>query len=365
MSPSGAPNGSDARLAHLVRLASATLADSFPADAQHVVSVSGGKDSTATYLLAVELLGRDGFMAVFADTGWEHEDTYSTVARLPTDANGPPIRTVTAKPPTPSALAKRRRNLPKHFAKHGVGEVDDRTLDAQAAVVDHIHPFRNLVMMRGGFPSARMRTCTEHLKIRPIEDQVVAPLRANGPVVSWQGVRADESPARRLLPGRQRLRPAEDGLHALHAWRPLLDWTLADVLGMARRHGVALNPLYGLGFSRVGCYPCIFARQAEIARIAELDPARIDEIEAWEHDANRLNARRQATFFQSKTSPRNRPPFNFEDHGIRSIVAWAKAGVERAANDQRKKDLADAQQDVLPGLEELFVTACDEWGACE
>lgn len=40
---------------------------------QHLVNVSGGKDSTATYLLGLES-GRD-FRAVFADTGNEHELT--------------------------------------------------------------------------------------------------------------------------------------------------------------------------------------------------------------------------------------------------------------------------------------------------
>lgn len=46
-----------------------------------VVSVSGGKDSTATYLLCLEQTGGD-FDAVFADTGNEHEATYEYVARL-------------------------------------------------------------------------------------------------------------------------------------------------------------------------------------------------------------------------------------------------------------------------------------------
>ena len=349
---------------HLVHQAEQRLHD-LPHDAQHVVSVSGGKDSTATYLLALELLGKNGFTAVFADTGWEHQHTYAAIARLPLEADGPPIRTVTAPTPDQRLLDQRRTNLPKHFAKHGVEADDPRTIDGQDAVTDHAHPFRNLVMLRGGFPSPRMRTCTEHLKIKPIDQQVIHPLRQQQPVVSWQGVRADESPARRLLPHHQQLKPAEDGLHPLHAWRPLLDWKLADVRSMAARHDVTLNPLYDLGFSRVGCYPCIFARQGEIARIAELDPDRINEIEAWEREANRLNAKGAATFFQAKMSPRNRPPFNFEDHGIRSIVAWAKDGVARAEARRAKQDHADAQQDVLPGLEELFLTTCDEWGACE
>lgn len=42
----------------------------------HVVSLSGGKDSTATLLVALELHGRESVRAVFADTGNEHESTY-------------------------------------------------------------------------------------------------------------------------------------------------------------------------------------------------------------------------------------------------------------------------------------------------
>jgi 3'-phosphoadenosine 5'-phosphosulfate sulfotransferase (PAPS reductase)/FAD synthetase len=43
----------------------------------HVVSMSGGKDSTATALVAIELHGRENCRFVFADTGNEHESTYT------------------------------------------------------------------------------------------------------------------------------------------------------------------------------------------------------------------------------------------------------------------------------------------------
>lgn len=61
---------------------------------QHLVNVSGGKDSTATYLLGLES-GRD-FRAVFADTGNEHELTYEFVRRLPERTGGPAIEWVKA-----------------------------------------------------------------------------------------------------------------------------------------------------------------------------------------------------------------------------------------------------------------------------
>ncbi len=42
----------------------------------YVVSLSGGKDSTATALVALELHGREDCGFVFADTGNEHQATY-------------------------------------------------------------------------------------------------------------------------------------------------------------------------------------------------------------------------------------------------------------------------------------------------
>jgi hypothetical protein len=55
---------------------------------QHLVSVSGGKDSTAVYLLAMES-GRP-FRAVFADTGNERRSaTFFPAVTDPTDVDRP------------------------------------------------------------------------------------------------------------------------------------------------------------------------------------------------------------------------------------------------------------------------------------
>lgn len=48
----------------------------------HVVSVSGGISSAATLLRVVERYPADSIRAVFADTQWEHEDTYRFVDDL-------------------------------------------------------------------------------------------------------------------------------------------------------------------------------------------------------------------------------------------------------------------------------------------
>jgi 3'-phosphoadenosine 5'-phosphosulfate sulfotransferase (PAPS reductase)/FAD synthetase len=65
-------------------------------------------------------------------------------------------------------------------------------------------------------------------------------------------------------------------------WRPILRWTVAEVLAEHHRAGISVNPLYQLGAERVGCWPCIYGGKTEIRLVAERDPARIDEIRQLE-----------------------------------------------------------------------------------
>ena len=43
-----------------------------------------------------------------------------------------------------------------------------------------------------------------------------------------------------------------------------MGWTLKDVVAIHQRHGLNLNPLYGMGFERVGCLPCINSSKNDI-----------------------------------------------------------------------------------------------------
>jgi 3'-phosphoadenosine 5'-phosphosulfate sulfotransferase (PAPS reductase)/FAD synthetase len=46
-----------------------------------IVAYSGGKDSQASLLWAVEKYGADNIEALFCDTGWEHPVTCSVIIR--------------------------------------------------------------------------------------------------------------------------------------------------------------------------------------------------------------------------------------------------------------------------------------------
>lgn len=95
---------------------------------KRIVSFSGGKDSTALYLWALERTGGD-FIPVFADTGHEHPLTLDFVRDLPRKTGGPDIRTVKAD--FADAIARRRMFIARD---HRIGRRDGRQYDLERLI---------------------------------------------------------------------------------------------------------------------------------------------------------------------------------------------------------------------------------------
>jgi 3'-phosphoadenosine 5'-phosphosulfate sulfotransferase (PAPS reductase)/FAD synthetase len=265
-----------------------------------VASVSGGKDSTAL-MLALRDAGVP-FRAVFADTGWEAPETYAYLD----------------------------------------------TLREMIGPIDVVHPKRDMVESirhRTSPPTRMARWCTSELKLRPLRAYHDALCVGDIETVSAMGIRADESESRAKMP-----MWADDDEWGGFVWRPLMHWTIGDVIDLHRRHNVPMNPLYHGGAERVGCYPCIFSRKEEIRLLPEW---RIAEIEALEAETTAERARRnaetpgryaheQSTFFQTRDVGRVM--------GIREIHAWSRT--ERGGKQ-------------LPLLQPLPQGGCMRWGTCE
>lgn len=284
----------------------------------NIISVSGGKDSTALLLLAIERQP-DNLQAVFADTGNEHEQTYDYVRYLE-QAVGVPIRWVKADFSRQIA-GKREYVLTKWASKWGAPqEAIDR---AAAALVPTGIPFLDLCIWKGRFPSSMRAFCSEELKRNPIIEQVQGPLLDTGDVISWQGVRRDESLRRRFLAEREmRLRHANG--NEMWNFRPILDWTAEDCFAMHRKHGIKHNPLYEQGMGRVGCMPCINARKDEINEIAKRFPEVVDRIEQWEAAVCAASKRKAGTFFALvEYVDGMTPEQQIESGNIRQVIKWA------------------------------------------
>lgn len=225
-----------------------------------IVSWSGGKDSQACLIYAVEKYGAKNVEAVFCDTGWEHEVTYRHVKAIP-EALG--VKLVTLK---------------------------SKKYDS----------FVDMSVKKGRMPSVKARFCTEELKIKPMIDYV---LSQNDNLLIFQGIRSDESKSRSKMSEQCRYfkyyfepygfdkkgKPKyhtyrkKDVLewcknHVDDVLRPIFNWTGNQTIAYVLGHGLPLNPLYYQGAKRVGCYPCIMCTKGEIKNIVFNSPETIDKI---------------------------------------------------------------------------------------
>jgi phosphoadenosine phosphosulfate reductase len=72
--------------------------------------------------------------------------------------------------------------------------------------------------------------------------------------VWFTALRRDQSPSRANL---QEVEPFRlPGGKTITRVAPLASWTARDVWRYAKEHGIALMPLYELGYTSIGCEPC-------------------------------------------------------------------------------------------------------------
>jgi len=208
-----------------------------------LVPISGGKDSQASLKLALENYAPSEVRGLFCDTRFEHPKTYAHVEWM-RQYYGVQIDTVCA------------------------GSVEEQCLKHKR------------------FPGGGARFCTEELKIWPTkrycrdlavkQGSILKPntsddhrnRQADGGFEVWYGMRGDESHERSVRYAGK----VCDELYAPHEVLPgkypkylqrmgvmfrlcIVDWSTEDVVEFVGKEN--LNPLYGDGFPRVGCFPCM------------------------------------------------------------------------------------------------------------
>lgn len=287
----------------------------------HCVSVSGGKDSGATALLALETQPRETLRFLFADTGNEHETTLEYVRWLDQRLG---LELITLRADFTEQVHRQRELIVGElWPKKGVPP--EAIARAQRALQPTGNPFLDLCLWKGKFPSRRSQFCTEQLKTLPLmEHQMGYIERGEAQAVwSWQGVRIDESESRR-----SRLScPVHPSFHksfeevggGLYSYRPILRWQASDCFEAHALFGIEANPLYKQGMSRVGCMPCINSNKDELLEISKRFPGHIDRIEYWEYLVGQASKREEASFFADPDRQAH-----LGKRGIRNMVEWSK-----------------------------------------
>lgn len=215
----------------------------------NIVSVSGGKDSTALYCVMYEY-HRSDFVPVFADTGHEHPVTLNYVRNLHHMLPGaPPVNFV-------------RADFGSRLKKKGYQRTG--------------YTFLDMMLWKGRAPSTKAQFCTEHLKLWPIKFWLWKHYPPEQ--FTWRmhtGIRAGES-ARR-----SRMAPfAWNDFFDCETVLPMLYNTEDEQFDILERFGVPPNPLYALGYGRVGCFPCIHANKTELSLLPDWAWERLEMYES-------------------------------------------------------------------------------------
>jgi len=218
-------------------------------DVRHIVSISGGKDSTALAVYMRQTYPQIPAEYVFCDTGSELPETYDYLEQL-------------------EALL-------------GIQIVRLNALDLLGV---ERRPGRSpfdiwLTEVYGGFlPNPRSRWCTRVLKIKPFESYV-----GDDRAFSYIGIRADEDrdgyiakkpPVISELPNILPVYPFRDD-----------DIGLADVLALLEESGLGL-PDYYRWRTRSGCYFCFYQQIGEWQRLKDEHPDLFEDAKEYEREQN-------------------------------------------------------------------------------
>lgn len=212
-----------------------------------LVPISGGKDSQAALKLAVQEHGYASVRGLFCDTQFEHPLTYQHVDSL-RSRYGIRIDVVSGGSVLEKSLKYKR--FPGGGARHCTDELKIRETKIYCTA---------LAQQQGSI-------------FRPNTSDYQKEHQADGGFEVWYGMRTGESDERakryagkvcdelyephEVLPSKY---PKYLGKMGVRFRLPVLHWSSLDVLEFLEGE---LNPLYSMGFERVGCFPCLASGDA-------------------------------------------------------------------------------------------------------
>lgn len=255
---------------------------------KYFVTLSSGKDSEATVYWALNNLPFESWEIVFGDVDWDAKVSYGHLDYI---------------------CNKVGKKLIKIKNNGWADKIPEEALNRIIEIFGGRNIFAELAVYKTRFPSTKARICTEELKVKPMIDFILDNVKGDCTII--QGVRAEESESRRQMkesddffkfyfepygtdrngkPKYHTYRKKDVIAHCdkfeVNVFRPIIKKTANEVFNEIFENGSQGNPLYRIGASRVGCWPCVMCKKGEIKMIAKHDPLRIEQLEQLEQLAN-------------------------------------------------------------------------------
>jgi len=205
---------------------------------KYLVSLSGGKDSTACLLWALENIEKDKVIPYYLDTKWEHHSVYEYLDYL------------------------------------------EKKLDIEIVRIES-EGMEALSLRKKMMPNPQYRFCSENLKQKPSARWIYENFYKKGiDFINILGIRRDESKNRANEEMIKIVEVVVDGERfQVKTLQPIVYWNTKRVFDYIKSHNIEINPLYKKGFSRIGCYPCIHARKHELVMMESKYKKRLRKLE--------------------------------------------------------------------------------------
>lgn len=287
---------------------------------KHIVGFSGGIDSKRTALWVRERFAAEDIILLNSPAGGnEHPLTTAFIAQYSREVF--PVVTVD--------------NLVRDMWETD-GFAEHRGFDGNAPL-----DFPTMIEIKKRTPSRKAQFCTEKLKLVPqrrwVRDNV------QDDYERYTGLRREESEARKDTPLRE-----WDDYFDCYVNHPIAAMAKQQCFDDVLAAGELINPLYSLGFGRVGCAPCINSGKEDMRLWADRFPEMIDKIRSWEQ-------RTGFTFF-APCVPGILP--RIDAHGKLTIHNYVDEVVEWARTDRGGR-----QFNIFNGIAR---PACEsKYGLCE
>lgn len=278
---------------------------------KHVCGFSGGVDSQACARWLLNRYPAEDVILLFSDAGgWEDPITPAFVEEYSDKVH--PVIKVEAK-------------ISDMWETPGFAET--KGYDGNAKL-----DFVTMCQIKGRAPSRKAQFCTEKLKLVPQKRWMEENL-SDGDFERYTGLRRDESVSRRDTPDRE-----WDTYFDCYVNNPIAWMSKREVFDFVIEAGEDINPLYTMGFGRVGCAPCINESKDGILNWLARRPEAIEKIRNFEKVTGK-------TYFAPCVPGM---VMNFID----DVIAWAKT------------DRGGRQTNLLKVLNER--PACEsKYGLCE
>jgi 3'-phosphoadenosine 5'-phosphosulfate sulfotransferase (PAPS reductase)/FAD synthetase len=256
---------------------------------KRIVGFSGGIDSQEAAARVIERFGPEDTILLNSSAGnWEDPLTIQFVLDYSRDVH--PVITI-------DAIFADMWETP--------GFAETRGFDSNATLT-----FEAMVRVKGRSPSRTAQFCTHALKLKPQRRWTREQFGIGGQFEGeeyerYTGVRRDESHARKDYPDTE-----WDDFFDCQVSHIIVGLTKGECFEGARRRGEAINPLYLMGFGRVGCAPCVNSGKEDVLNWDSRRPQAITKVRG-------LETRTGRTFF---------PPMvpGLPINNIDQVIEWAK-----------------------------------------